>query len=354
MAKVTITQIAEQLDLSVATVSRAINPQTQHLVSPETRKRVIELVKRVHFFPNVAAKRLVTGKSRNIVIFFRPQVASLFFDDYYSKMIAGAMTAVDKTAYNLSFSVMKEEDGGFDIENAIKAMDVAGAIVCSILGLFEVRIEHALELNIPVIMINQYRRDDNPACFLVDNVKSMYDSTAYLLSLGHRRIGFVRGSRKIKDAQDRYMGYRKALADHGIRHETALDFQSNFIEESGRKAVRYYFGRNKTPPSAILFSSDSVAMTAISELRRMGISCPDEVSVVGFDGIDAGRYTDPALTTSLQPIYEMMHEAVLRIIRNIEDGDRYMGSRYFTAKIIERGSVAPYRNKMKGGRHVYG
>lgn len=345
MAKVTIKQIAEKLDLSVATVSRAINPHTQHLVTPETRKRVAELVKREQYFPNIAAKRLVTGKSRTIVIFFRPQVASLFFDDYYSKMIAGAMSAVDKTPYNLNFSVMKEERDGFDLEHAIKAMDVAGAIVCNFLGVFDVRTEDALGLAVPVIMINQYKSGENPACFLVDNFKSMYDSTTYLITLGHRRIGFVRGSQKIKDAQDRYMGYRKALSDHGIRHETALDFQSNFVEEAGRKAVRYYFGKKSLAPSAILFTSDSVAMTAINELRCMGISCPGEVSIVGFDGIDAGRYTDPALTTSLQPIYEMTHEAVRQIIQNIEGQDRFMGSRYFTAKIIERGSVAPYRKQ---------
>jgi LacI family transcriptional regulator len=345
MEKVTIKEIAKNLNLSVATVSRAINPQTQNLVTPATRKRILELVKNEQYVPNIAAKRLVTGKSRNIVIFFRPQVASLFFDDYYSKMIAGAISAVNKTAYNLNLSVMKEERGGFDVEQAIHGMDVAGAIICNFFGVFDVSAKNVFGLDVPVIMVNQYKTGDNPGCFLVDNFKSAYDATIYLLSRGHRRIGFVRGSLAIKDAQDRYMGYRKAMNDNGITHDARLEYQSNFLEESSRKAIRYYFSGKIESPSAIFFSNDAMAMIAINELRQIGIACPEEISIIGFDGIDAGRYTDPPLSTVLQPIYEMMSEAVRQIMRNVEDQNRFDGTRYFTAKIIERGSVSSYRKK---------
>jgi DNA-binding LacI/PurR family transcriptional regulator len=343
MEKVTIKEIAKKLNLSVASVSRAINPQTQHLVTPSTRKRILELVKNEQYVPNIAAKRLVTGKSRNIVFFFRPQVSSLFFDDYYSKMIAGAMSAVDKSAYNLNLSVMKEERGGFNIAQAIRGMDVAGAVISTVLGVFDISTKNIFSLPVPVLVINQYQAGDNHGCFLVDNFKSAYDATIYLISRGHRRIGFVRGSAKVKDAQDRYMGYRKAVNDNGISHDVKLEYQSDFIEESGRKAIRHYFSGKMEPPSAIFFSNDAIAMTAINELRQMGIACPEEVSIMGFDGIDACRYTDPPLTTVMQPIYEMASEAVRQIMRNVDDGDKFNGTRYFTAKIIERGSVSSFR-----------
>ena len=345
MEKVTIKEIAKKLNLSVATVSRAINPQTQHLVKLNTRKRVIDLARSEQYFPNIAAKRLVTGKSRTIVIFFRPQVASLFFDDYYSKMIAGAMSAVEKSPYSLSLSVMKEDQGGFDIVNALRAIDAAGVVICNFLGVFDVQLKNLFDIDIPVIMINQYKSGDNPGTFLIDNFKSAYDATAYLISRAHRRIGFVRGSPNIKDAQDRYMGYRKALHDNGIAHDTKLEYQSNFVEEAARKAVRYYFSGKIEAPSAVFFSNDAMAMTAINEFRRMDIACPEEVSVVGFDGIDAGRYTDPPLTTALQPIYEMAGEAVKQIMECVENNTKFDGSRYFTARILERGSVASYRKK---------
>lgn len=354
MKKVTITQIARRLNLSVATVSRAINPHTQHLVAPATRRRVMGLVKSERYVPDMAAKRLVTGRSRNIVIFFRPQVASLFFDDYYSKMIAGAMAAVEKTPYSLTLSVIKDERSGFDVEKAIRGTDVAGVILASVFGVFNISTKDFLDLQVPVLVLNQYKSGDNPGCFLVDNFKSAYDATTYLIGRGHKRIGFVRGSDTVKDAQDRYMGYRKAINDNGIRHDPEMEYQSNFIEASGRKAIRHYFSGRFDRPSAIFFSNDAVAMTAINELRVMGISCPEEVSVVGFDGIDAGRYTDPPLTTVLQPIYEMTAAAVKQIIQDIEDGSRFGGSRYFIARIIERGSVATLHENRKENTYVHG
>lgn len=343
MQNVTIAEIAKRLNLSVATVSRAINPHTQHLVKSTTRRRVLDIAKSEEYTPNIAAKRLVTGKSRNIAVFFRPQVASLFFDDYYSKMIAGAMSALDKSPFNLSLSIMKEEKGGFDLARAIRSMDVAGAVVCAVYGVFSLNTRNIFDLGLPVLLLNQYKDGDNPGSFLVDNFKSAYNATVYLISRGHTRIGFVRGSAEIKDAQDRYMGYRRALSDNRIPHCPKLEYQSNFLEESGRKAVRHYFGRRSERPSAIFFSNDAMAMTAINELRTMGIACPEEVSIIGFDGIDAGRYTDPPLTTLSQPIFEMATEAIRQVIGDSESSTFFDGSRYFTASIIERGSVSSFR-----------
>lgn len=339
MEKVTIKQIAKKLDLSIATVSRAINPQTQHLVKSATRNRVLSLIETEHFIPSAAAKSLATGKSSNIVIFFRPEVSSVFFDDYYSKMIVGAMDAVVGTSYNIILSIMKEEENGFDLERAVRRMDVAAAILCNFLGLFKVSAKNVFNLDVPVLMINQYREEENPNAFLIDNFKSAYDATQYLIGKGHRRIGFIRGLVTLKDAQDRYLGFLKALKDNGIAHNEKLDYQSDFKETAAGDAVRHFFSGKFTPPTALFFVNDTMAMTAMNELRALGIRCPKDVSVMGFDGIDAGRYTDPPLTTVLQPIYEMANAAVKDAISIMETKKRQKGARYFTAKIIERGSV---------------
>jgi DNA-binding LacI/PurR family transcriptional regulator len=269
-------------------------------------------------------------------------------------MIAGAMSAVEKTPYSLNLAIMKDERSGFNVEKAMRGMDVAGAIVSSILGVFNVSTVNLLDLSIPVLVLNQHKSGTNPGCFMIDNFKSAYDATMYLAGRGHRRIGFVKGTDTVKDAHDRYMGYRKAINDIGIKYDPRLEYQSNFLEESGIKAVRYYFSGKFERPSAIFFSSDAVAMTAINELRNIGVSCPKEVSIVGFDGIDAGRYTDPPLTTVLQPIYEMAAEAVRQIIRDIENGTRFTGSRFFIATVIERGSVASFHDSRKESAYVHG
>ncbi len=341
MEKVTIKEIAKKLDLSIATVSRAINPGTQHLVKSATRDKVLSLIKSERFVPSVAAKSLATGRSYNIVLFFRPEISSVFFDDYYSKMMTGAMDAAANTPYNIILSIVKEEEGGFDLEAAVRRLDCAAAILCNFLGVFKVSAKNVFNLDVPVLMINQYREEENPNAFLIDNFRSAYDATKYLIDKGHRRIGFVRGSAKVKDAQDRYLGFLKALKDHGISHTEKFDYQTDFKEPSAADAVRHYFSGRFTPPSALFFVNDTLAMIALNELRALKLRCPDDVSIMGFDGIDAGRYTDPALTTVLQPIYEMARDAVQEAMSIIETKKRQKGARYFSAKIIERGSVGP-------------
>lgn len=345
MEKITIKEIADRLNISIATVSRAVNPQTQHLVKESTRNKVLDFIKSERYMPSMAARSLATGKSYNIAVFFRPEVSSVFFDDYYSKMTAGAMDAVSVTGYNLIMSPLKEEKGGFDVEQAIRKMDVAAAILCNFLGVNKISAKNIFNLDVPIIIINQYRREDNPNCYLIDNFKSAYEATRYLIGKGHRRIGFVRGSIKIKDAQDRYLGYLQALKDNGITHNERYDYQTDFQEEAACDAVRYFFSGKTTPPSALFFVNDTMAMMALNELRRMKIACPQDVSVMGFDGIDAGRYTDPSLTTVLQPIYEMAGEAIKEAIKILETKKRFMGTRYFTANIIERGSVAEFKGQ---------
>ncbi|HPM42314.1 MAG TPA: LacI family DNA-binding transcriptional regulator [Candidatus Omnitrophota bacterium] len=343
MEKITIKHIANKLGLSIATVSRAVNPQTQHLVKQNTRDKVLTLIESEHYIPSPAAKALATGRSYNIVVFFRPEASSVFFDDYYSKMIAGSMNAVSGTDYNLVMSVIKDEEGGFDIEKAVRKMDVAAAILVNFLGVHKLSAKNIFNLDVPILVINQYREEENPNCFLIDNFKSSYEATQYLINKGHRRIGFVRGLANVKDAQDRYLGFLQALKDNGISHNENLDYQTDFSEEAAVFAVRYFFSGKSKPPSALFFVNDTMAMIAMNELRKLGITCPKDISVMGFDGIDAGRYTDPPLTTVLQPIYDMAGEAVREAMNILEAKKRFKGTRYFTAKIIERGSVASYR-----------
>lgn len=345
MEKITIKQIAEKLGLSIATVSRAVNPQTQHLVKQDTRDKVLSLIETENYTPSPAAKALATGKSWNIVIFFRPEASSVFFDDYYSKMIAGAMNAVSATQYKILLSVIKEDEGGFDVEKAIRKMDVAAAILVNFMGVYRVSAKNMFNLEVPVLVINQYMAEDNPECFLIDNFKSSYDAARYLIDKGHRRIGFVRGLPTVKDAQDRYIGFLKALKDNGIEHNVNLDYDTDFTETAACEAVRYFFNGKIKPPSAIFFVNDTMAMMALNELRRIGIVCPRDVSIMGFDGINAGRYTDPPLTTVLQPIYDMAAAAVKEVINIMDTEERFKGTRYFIAKIVERGSVAQFKER---------
>ncbi len=109
MSKVTIKEIAKKLNISTATVSRAINKQTQHLVKTPTLEKILSYTQENKYFPNSTARKLATGKSNTIVAFFKPQPFSAFFDDYYSKFIAGLIDGIASTKYNVNLSLIKDE-----------------------------------------------------------------------------------------------------------------------------------------------------------------------------------------------------------------------------------------------------
>jgi LacI family transcriptional regulator len=341
MAKITINEIARKTNLSIATISRAINPQTKHLVRVNTRSRINAVIKNMGYTPSVSARRLATGKSYNIVIFFKSDFRSIFYNDYYSKMLAGAMRAIELSNYHLIVSLIKDENGPFDLESSVRRLDVAGAILCNIMGAFKLSVKNiANNMDVPVLIINQYKREENPNCFLIDNFRSGYEAVSYLIKRGHRRIAFVHGIPAVKDGQDRFLGYRRALEDNRIRFAKELVYHGDFSSSAGEAAVRHFFKGKMVPPRAVFFANDTMAIGALNELIRLGIKCPDEVSVMGFDGIDAGRFTYPPLTTVCQPIQEMAKEAVREMIYMIENRTTFEGTRHFRAHILERGSVA--------------
>lgn len=342
-AKITIKEVAKKTNLSIATVSRAINPQTRHLVAKQTLKTIDSVIEKVHFTPSLPARRLVTGKSYNIVIFFQPEPSSSFYNDYYSKMIDGAVAALQSTSYNLILAVIGVVKGGFDIPTAISKMDVAAAIVCNFAGITKLSARNIFNVDIPMVVINAYPKEQNPTCFLIDNFMGAYDATTYLINKGHRNIAFIRGERGAKDPEDRFQGFRKALRDNYIRYDEKLCYQGDDLNEgAGEKAADYLFKDKTKAPSAVFCSSDLSAIGLLNKLNRMGINCPKDVSIIGFDGIDHGKYTTPPLTTMRQPIFEMSNEATKELINNLEHDKKFRGTRFFKAGLIERESVAPF------------
>jgi len=340
--KTTIKEIAKKANLSIATVSRAINPDTRYLVGKTTFKRITTIIEREHYFPSQSARRLVTGKSYNIVIFFKPEFKSAFYNDYFSKMFAGAMSAVEDTPYNLLISLIRDEKNVFEIDEAIYQLDVGAAILCNFMGLTRLSATNVFNMEIPIIIINQHSQEKNPNCFLIDNLKGGYTATQYLIEKGHIDIGFIRGISTVKDAEDRFAGYKLALEDAGIPFSPDLCFDGNFVEESGKRAAQYFFTKSNVRPSAIFSANDEMAIGLINGIESMGLKCPDDVSVIGFDGISTGEFTKPALTSVSQPIYEMAHDAIKELICIRENNQTFKGTRYFNAKIIERESVVTY------------
>ena len=173
----------------------------------------------------------------------------------------------------------------------------------------------------------------------VDEVAAGQLATQHLLDLGHERIGFVAGPPQFLPTREKARGRRRALRAAGIADGSLVAY-GDFAVEGGRAAARELLEAAERP-TGMICASDVMAIGALQAAAAAGLRVPEDVSIVGFDGIDAGRWTRPTLTTVEQPIDEIAEVAIDALRRLIEDPDRELPAFRFRPRLVVRESTAP-------------
>jgi DNA-binding LacI/PurR family transcriptional regulator len=172
----------------------------------------------------------------------------------------------------------------------------------------------------------------------VDERHAGYVATQHLISLGHRRIGFVAGPAMYLPTREKAAGRAEALRDAGLKD--GLVAHGDFSLEGGRRALRSLLAHDD-PPTGVICSSDVIAIGVVQEARRRGLRVPEDISVVGFDGIDAADWIEPPLTTVEQPIGAIASTAVELLESVVEEPRAFRPRVLLQPKLRVRGSTAP-------------
>jgi LacI family transcriptional regulator len=316
---VTQRQVAKEAGVSRTTVSLVLNEVPDAHISPQTRQRVLEAARRLDYYPDAAARRLASGKTRTIALVWHRAPDRTYRDAFLPGLLDGISRAARRYGYEVLFRpVGADEPNGSYIELA-RGRHTDGLILSGprsdddrLLALHAERF--------PVVLHGRLRGTDIPSVD-VDNVLAARMAVDHLLGLGHCRIGMITNAPLVYAAsRQRLEGYRKALQGAGIEYEEALVREGNFDEESGYDAVTDLLALSP-PPSAVLIASDMVAMGGLRALQERGVSVPDGLAVVGFDDITAARFITPSLTTVHVPTFGLGWSAAELLIRII-DGDQ--------------------------------
>ncbi len=337
MEHTTIKEIARLSGVSIATVSRAVNPHTAHFVKHSTRNKILRLVKKTHYLPSPAAQRLVTGKSYNIALFLGVKYRTVFYHDYYVKLMAGVMDGLENTPYSLIVRMLKLKECRFDFNEMIKGLDIAGSIVCHLKTELEVSTAGLQGLKMPVVILNMTGNRKGVRFIAYDHLEAAYEATKYLIGLGHTKIAIIKGPDIEPDAVKRFDGFKRALRDNHIALNSLYIHQGQFNEATGFSGMDNFLSL-KDKPTAVFCSNDEIAIGAFMKLNETGLSCPRDMSLIGFDGIDATRYAIPSLTTMRQPIYEMAKEAAEFLVSALENKRTMSGTKIFTPQLTEGGT----------------
>lgn len=337
---VTIEQVAARAGVSVATVSRVLNNVS--VVRPETAQRVRETIEALHYTPNLAARNLRRNETHVILA-----LAPNFSNPYYSNILTG----IGDVARDHGYSVFICNTGG-KTENEQQMLQT----------LHEHRADGVLFLGcqkrspllaeyvgkFPLVQCCEY----DPALSLpsvsIDNYQAALEATQYLLSLGHRRIAILSADNLHISTEQRENGFRDAMQAAGLAVEAAYETKADPVYSfaSGLARSRELLSLPE-PPTAVFCISDVLAMSVIYAAQERGLRVPDDLTVVGFDGIDYTAMLHPLITTVAQPMYELGRRSTEILLRALQEETIPAAARIFLPYrlTIRESSAAPMQYK---------
>lgn len=294
--RVTMRQIATRARVSVGTVSHVINNSAG--VRDGVRKRVLEAIERLGYQPSLLARGLRRNQTTILGVII-PDISNPFFP----LVVRG----VEDIAYQNSYRLMlcntdndaHKEQVYFD---ELRAYRMAGLIVIPSANSLLVQMAGGGE--IPVICLDRCPEGWKGDTVTVDNEEGAHQAVRYLLELGHRRVAMITGQLHVTSAVERLKGFKRALREVGSSVAPEYVQEGRFDRLSGYEKGLMLL-QFSPRPTAIFAANDLVALGVLAAMRELGLRCPEDVSLVGFDDQEIASFTNPALTTVAQPAYQM-------------------------------------------------
>jgi LacI family transcriptional regulator len=307
---VTLADIARELGVSKMTVSRAIN--NHPLINPETRARVLEVARRLNYQPNQHARALATNRSHLIGVVVPDLMHSYFAEIYRGVEAIARPLGYRNLICNTDEDAAKELDETEALLPRTDGLIVASSLPPGKVGFYK----RILKEGAKVVFIDRRLKGLNCPVVMTDDVQVGVLATEHLISLGHRRIGHLRGT-TASTAEGRFEGYRRALEKHRLPLDAALVRDCGFSERDGYESTRRWLAEGKVP-GAIFAVNDPAAIGAMQALEEAGRRVGRDVAVVGGGNIHYGDMLRVPLTTVSWSRSEMGQQAARLLLQLIE------------------------------------
>ena len=331
-----LAEIAAAAGVSISTVSRVLNRRSG--VNDETRRRVLQVLAERPYTPRGLAALQRTGVLGLLV----PELSNPVFPAIAEALeTSAARRGYSSVLCNTRSAAMREEE----YVRMLLARGVSGMVFVSPESTDAAAShDHYSQLKaegVHMVFVNGGMPSLEVPDVGVDEQAAGYLATRHLVGLGHERIGFVAGPTRSMPTRLKQAGWAVALEEAGLPHDPSSVAHAPYGAAGGAAAMRRLLETGR--PTAVICSSDLMALGVLSEARRAGLAVPGDLSVVGFDDIPMSAYCTPALTTLAQPITEIARAAVDGLLADLESGGSApaVHSRVFKPRLVVRDSTAP-------------
>lgn len=323
MSKVTIIDLARQLEVSTTTISNALNGKPG--VGKTARKKIIQMAKTMGYQPNYFAKGLVSKQSYAIGL----TIANIT-DPFSAELAHG----VQEKANELGYTVILFNTN-YDIQNETKSIEImkskgVDGIILSTVTQDDPNIDSLNEIRMPYVLVNRLILNPKKANRIdsvsADDYGSSYKAAKHLCRLGHKHIAVIAGDMNVSTAIAPTQGANEAFAEYGVTVPTDLFIECGFSREKAYQAAKIILSK-KNRPTAILIQGDNMALGVREAAYEIGIKIPEDLAIVGLDDIRISSLAGIELTTVAQNQYKMGATGAKLLISKIKNEDSSEGSR---------------------------
>lgn len=335
--KTSLRDLAERLNLSMTTVSRALNGYSD--VSAKTRERVRQVAQELGYTPNAQARRLTSG-STEAIGFVMSDVDAYFGDPYFAELLAGLTDVLNQADLDLVISCASAPDEQLaTYQRLVEAQRVDGLILDRT-RMSDPRVEYLLDQGFPFVAFGQTDRKAEHAFLDFDGEEAFAAVANRLIDLGHRRIAMIGADPSYNFVRLRRLGYERALKAAGLKIDPTYYLADGFSLDAGARSTAALLER-PYPPTAIMCIDDSTAMGVVDALRQHGLRAGRDVAVTGYNDVASARLCDPPLTTVAMPARRAgrkLADMLLALLRGSALTDL---QEIWTPELVVRGSDGP-------------
>ena len=330
--KPTINDVARLAGVSKKTVSRVINRSP--LLNAQTREKVEAVIADLGYVPNPQARALALR--RNFLI-------GLIHDNPNAQMVLGVQEGILSAIRDTEFALVvrpvnrRSPEMLDDVRAFLDQQRLFGVLLLPPISENDALAALCDELGVSYVRMGSVRLDEDVHMVASNDREAVAKAVGYLVGQGHRRIGFVAGPEGFRSAAERALGYRDALDSAGVAIDETIMAEGNYTFETGIAAGEKLLAASPRP-SAIFASNDEMAAGVLHAARSIGMSVPEDLSIIGFDDTAIAAHIWPPLTTVRWPIQAMARAAAIKLIDPVEARDQ---PSHFLSDLIERASVAP-------------
>jgi LacI family transcriptional regulator len=309
--RATIIDVAREAEVSIKTVSRVFNDAPN--VTPKMRDKVMKVATALHYHPNVVAQGLVGRRSYLLGLFYENPSPN-----YVVELQQGALARLHGEKYRLVVLPVEQVAAVADnILGLVRSTALDGIVLTPPASDHPVILERLTQARFPFVRIAPTHSPDLGPRTITDDVGAARLMTDYLISLGHRRIGTIKGDPSHPSNAARLLGFNHALAAAGLAVKPEHVAGGMFTFDSGFEAARAMLA-SPDRPSAIFAQNDDMAAGAIMAAHDLGLKVPGDVSIAGFDDSAIARIVWPRITTIHQPVFDMARDATDMLVAMLE------------------------------------